>query len=168
MQNELLRQSNERWKKKLRIFFFVYERIIESILKNAVSILIRKQTTKEWLILPIRGAPKCVSCIKCEMGPVQNDTRNENRWGWSIVTRAHKSNIYIYVYRYVCSMVILYTVMPYLIQYIKIWQFKALKQMKIRHLKTKRKDKRRKSCWIYKSRLHAFTFLRRSSKYGVL
>jgi hypothetical protein len=49
LQNELFRQSNGRWKKILRIFgvFFCYDRIIESILKYVVSILNRKQTTKE-------------------------------------------------------------------------------------------------------------------------
>jgi hypothetical protein len=112
--------------------------------------LSRKQTTKEWLMLPIRGAPKCVSCVICEMGPLQNDTRNENCWGRSIVTRAHKSNIYMgtYVswwhYTQWCIAKI---------QYIKISQIKALRQTKIRHSKTKCKYDRKKTLWIYKSRL---------------
>jgi hypothetical protein len=96
LQNELLRQSNEQWKTILRISG-VFRLCARSwkYYKNDVSILSRKQTTKEWLILPIYEVLKCVSYVKCEMGSVQNDTRNENYLGWSVVTHAHKSKIYM-------------------------------------------------------------------------
>jgi hypothetical protein len=85
--------------KNLRMFGISWLRANDwNYSKNALSIFCTKQTTKEWLILPIRGAPKCVLCVECEMEPVQNDTRSENCWGWSIVSRAYKSSVYIGTY----------------------------------------------------------------------